>query len=335
MLKVFVVHGRDREVLQSLLTWLHRQSFATETLTFEELSVPGETVPSELERIAVQGDAALILATPDDLGRLKSYKRGRSRARQNVWLELGWFWARLGRKRTLLLVKGEIEELPSDISGILYLRYRHSLREISSKLRRFLDSLSVMEPESVTEVVHVATEPGRRSWEYTQVFDAAERRVVSTGIGMMNFRQQLSARLGRMVHSKPDLRLDLVLLDRSLIDAHTTLCSEAYRPNLKQDILVFEKALGDELKRQRALVDRVRLYRYAGIMTFSATVSDPPDLGSLMLVETILPPDGAGLVERPRVLLKRRCRNGLYDRFWRAITGMIERSTLAKDLDAS
>jgi len=40
------------------------------------------------------------------------------RARQNVIMELGWFMARLGRKRVVILHQGEVE-IPSDISGVV------------------------------------------------------------------------------------------------------------------------------------------------------------------------------------------------------------------------
>ena len=40
-------------------------------------------------------------------------------ARQNVVLELGYFVGRLGRSKTLVLVKGEVE-MPSDVLGLVY-----------------------------------------------------------------------------------------------------------------------------------------------------------------------------------------------------------------------
>ena len=38
------------------------------------------------------------------------------RARENVWVEVGWFWGRLGRERVFLWLKDEIK-LPSDLQG--------------------------------------------------------------------------------------------------------------------------------------------------------------------------------------------------------------------------
>ena len=59
--------------------------------------------------------------TPDDVGSLASDpKMLKSRARQNVILELGYFMGRLGRSRVCALYKGEIE-LPSDYQGVIYI----------------------------------------------------------------------------------------------------------------------------------------------------------------------------------------------------------------------
>jgi predicted nucleotide-binding protein len=58
--------------------------------------------------------------TPDDFG----YPGGKEeekkhRPRQNVVLELGYFAARLGRDKTLVLTRGDVE-MPSDFLGLVY-----------------------------------------------------------------------------------------------------------------------------------------------------------------------------------------------------------------------
>ena len=55
------------------------------------------------------------------------------------------------------------------------------------------------------------------------------------------------------------------------------------------------------------------------MMTFSATVADMGVMGSLMAVETVLPVSGQHLMARPRLLLRRRAKDGLYDRYARAL----------------
>jgi predicted nucleotide-binding protein len=61
----------------------------------------------------------------------------RARARQNVWVEVGRFWGRLGRNRVLLLVRGDVE-IPSDLDGIEYHSYQQSVLELAPKIQSFL-----------------------------------------------------------------------------------------------------------------------------------------------------------------------------------------------------
>jgi len=62
-----------------------------------------------------------VLLTGDDEGRKRETDGElRPRARQNVILELGFFVGALGRGRVALLYEEGVE-LPSDISGVLYL----------------------------------------------------------------------------------------------------------------------------------------------------------------------------------------------------------------------
>ncbi len=64
--------------------------------------------------------------TPDDKGCLDGEDCTiKCRARQNVIFEHGYFIGKLGRKRVVALVKGDLE-LPSDISGVLYLMVNNS-----------------------------------------------------------------------------------------------------------------------------------------------------------------------------------------------------------------
>ncbi len=63
---------------------------------------------------------AVVLLTPDDIGYpIGKSEASKSRARQNVVFELGYFISRLGRHRVCALHKGEIE-IPSDYHGVIY-----------------------------------------------------------------------------------------------------------------------------------------------------------------------------------------------------------------------
>lgn len=66
--------------------------------------------------------------------------RRRARARQNVSLEYGWFWGRVGRERVLLVIKGELE-LPSDLAGLLYHSYDGSPYECEEAIASFVEGI--------------------------------------------------------------------------------------------------------------------------------------------------------------------------------------------------
>lgn len=66
---------------------------------------------------------AIVLATPDDVGRANNADPAadQPRARQNVVFELGYFFGKLGRDRVAVLNSGV--EKPSDVNGLAYISY--------------------------------------------------------------------------------------------------------------------------------------------------------------------------------------------------------------------
>lgn len=78
------------------------------------------TIIEKFEDFANRAGFAVILMTPDDYGYPKEQEeKKKARPRQNVLFELGYFLAKLGRNRTLVFTKGELELL-SDFSGVVY-----------------------------------------------------------------------------------------------------------------------------------------------------------------------------------------------------------------------
>jgi predicted nucleotide-binding protein len=115
--KVFVVHGHDDAIRETVARFLERLD--VEAIILHEKPSEGRTVIEKLEHYA-DADFAVVLLTPDDLGSSKTEKNDlRERARQNVILELGYFVGRLGRKNVCALYKGSVE-LPSDYLGVVY-----------------------------------------------------------------------------------------------------------------------------------------------------------------------------------------------------------------------
>ena len=115
---VFLVHGQDDGAKHAVARFL--EQLGVQPVILQEQINQGMTVIEKFEQFADRAGFAVVLMTPDDFG----YPVGREeekkhRPRQNVVLELGFFAARLGRAKTLVLTKGEVE-MPSDVLGLVY-----------------------------------------------------------------------------------------------------------------------------------------------------------------------------------------------------------------------
>lgn len=114
--RVFIVHGHDKEAKEAVARVL--QTLELEPIILHEQPNMGRTI---IEKFEAEGDVgfAVVLLTPDDLGKSKDDAQLCLRARQNVILELGYFVGKLGRANVCALVRGK-PELPSDFAGVVY-----------------------------------------------------------------------------------------------------------------------------------------------------------------------------------------------------------------------
>jgi predicted nucleotide-binding protein len=115
---VFVVHGCDEAAKQIVARFLEK--LGLNPVILHEQSNRGRTIIEKFEDHAEVRFAVIIL-TPDDIGRLATESESSStlRARQNVIFEMGYFIGRIGRGRVFPLRRGSVE-IPSDYSGVVY-----------------------------------------------------------------------------------------------------------------------------------------------------------------------------------------------------------------------
>lgn len=120
--KVFIVHGHDGQLKIETARFIEKLGF--KAIILHEQASGGKTIIEKIEACTNVG-FAIVLYTPDDLGDLKeNITNGdelKPRARQNVIFEHGYLIAKLGRKRVVPVVSGEIE-LPSDIKDIVHVK---------------------------------------------------------------------------------------------------------------------------------------------------------------------------------------------------------------------
>ena len=114
--RIFIVHGHDGELKQSVARIIEKQGI--EAIILSEQANKGRTIIEKFEDYSDVG-GAICLFTADDYGRAKKDEADNTRARQNVVLETGYFMGKLGRDHVVLLADKGIE-MPSDLSGVVY-----------------------------------------------------------------------------------------------------------------------------------------------------------------------------------------------------------------------
>ena len=139
--KVFIAHGHDEAKMWELKNFLLKLGLIP--IILHEQDDLGKTIVEKFEYYASQCVFAFVLLTPDDHVSEPNTLQSQWRARQNVIMELGWFMAKLGRERVVLLHKGYVE-VPSDISGVIYLSFKESILETSEKIRQRLKGVSLI-----------------------------------------------------------------------------------------------------------------------------------------------------------------------------------------------
>jgi predicted nucleotide-binding protein len=116
---VFIVHGRNDGVKNTVARVIER--LGLKAVILHEQPDGGRTLIEKFEQESSDAGFAVVLLTPDDLGALQGEPMNlKPRARQNVVLELGFLFGKLGRGRVrALFVEGV--ELPSDLAGYIYI----------------------------------------------------------------------------------------------------------------------------------------------------------------------------------------------------------------------
>jgi len=132
--RCFIVHGHDTtkklEVTRFIEKDLKRQA-----IILHELPNQGRTIIEKFERHS-EVDFAVALWTADDIGKGKDEGELQKRARQNVIFETGFFIGKLGRGNVIVLVEEGIE-IPSDYSGVIFIRYSDNWKD---DLRKEVDT---------------------------------------------------------------------------------------------------------------------------------------------------------------------------------------------------
>ena len=132
--RVLIIHGRgdDGEKLREFIRDESSKKDGAllgiaEPLIMNLTGAGAVSVPQVFEELASRVSAAIAIVTADDIGGFARITGDdivpatalslEVRARENVWVEVGWFWGRLGRERVFLWLKDKVA-IPSDLQGV-------------------------------------------------------------------------------------------------------------------------------------------------------------------------------------------------------------------------
>jgi predicted nucleotide-binding protein len=153
--RIFIVHGHDIPALERLELILRRLDLDPYMLIKD--AGTGGTLIEELEgKIGKDGTAVfgIVIMTPDDIGYAvkDGADKARSRARQNVILEMGMMLASLTRKNVAILRHVSVEQ-PSDADGIKYIAFEKDIGECTQQLvQRLINSGFEIDPKRLAAV---------------------------------------------------------------------------------------------------------------------------------------------------------------------------------------
>jgi predicted nucleotide-binding protein len=129
-LRVFVVHGHNESARLAVVRFLENTSTNFSVQVLSEAVNQGRTIIEKFEAEAGLATFAVVVLTGDDEGGPKvstmpstgkvPTDKWHLRGRQNVVLELGYFFGKLGRGKVVILYEEGVE-LPSDVQGIAYI----------------------------------------------------------------------------------------------------------------------------------------------------------------------------------------------------------------------
>jgi len=131
----FIVHGHDAARKFEIARFIEND-LKRKIIILHEQPNKGLTIMEKFESYS-SVDFAVALWTADDLAKVKGEENYRSRARQNVIFETGFFIGKLGRKNVIVLYENGVE-IPSDYSGVIFIALAENWKD---DLRKEIDAI--------------------------------------------------------------------------------------------------------------------------------------------------------------------------------------------------
>jgi len=140
----FIVHGQNETQKLALKNYLQNTLGLPEPIILHEKPNLGRTIIEKFEDYALSPSLVFVLLTPEDIvANPTDPDDVKKRARQNVIFEMGYFLGILGRRsgRVLLLYYSPLD-LPSDLSGVVYIDISVGIEGVGEKIRKEIQNVS-------------------------------------------------------------------------------------------------------------------------------------------------------------------------------------------------
>ncbi|MGA2914245.1 MAG: nucleotide-binding protein [Methanoregula sp.] len=139
---IFIVHGHDEELKEKVARLITNAGL--NPIILHEQPNKGRSILQKLRDHSEDAGYAIVLFTPDDVGcSQEEFEKDTpdfsTRARQNVILELGYFLGLL-EDRLVCVIHKDVEEMPTDYKGIVYIKYDKG-KEWKTDLLKELDEI--------------------------------------------------------------------------------------------------------------------------------------------------------------------------------------------------
>jgi len=142
--KVFIIHGHSEAKWRELEDLV--RNFGLEPVVLQRQPNRGATtIIEKFESYARECSFAIAIFTPDDF--VRKGKATYFQPRPNALFEVGWFSAHLGRTGVLLLLQGKDTSTPSDLDGVIQLRFHEDVAERAFDIRKELVALELLDEQ--------------------------------------------------------------------------------------------------------------------------------------------------------------------------------------------
>ncbi|MBI2560542.1 MAG: nucleotide-binding protein [Planctomycetes bacterium] len=144
--KIFFAYATKRKDLVLNLARYVEKQHGLKTVLMEEEPHGGRSLIEKFEELASECGFGVFVLTADDecIVSTPNGEKKEKRARQNVILEVGYFWGMLGRKKRIAVLVEEGVEIPTDVNALGWIPITGDLGDTKLKLTQELEKAEIV-----------------------------------------------------------------------------------------------------------------------------------------------------------------------------------------------